>query len=325
MKKVLIVDDEMLVRVGLKSTMSWEREGFSIVGEAKNGKEAMELFDMYDPDILLTDICMPVMDGLELIQELKSRKKSLKAAILTHYDDFNYAKQAISLGASEYILKSDLSKENLLKVLVKLSTEIDYEKQGKSNQVIAQVLSKDNLKIDEKQALTDEIMNKKYKTNKKLVAKLEESKEVFEHQAFTIVIARLFFDQTDDLEQLANRDNLISSIHTFFKEIIPEKGMKFSFYTKKDFIGYIINVDPEHIPTDDMAYISNIMTRLKKNIAQFLDINMVIGISDFGHSVKELLRLRRQADIALNLSFLILKAYVFILKMRAVSMRRVLR
>ncbi|HBR02199.1 MAG TPA: DNA-binding response regulator, partial [Ruminiclostridium sp.] len=63
MKRVLIVDDEFLVRLGLKTTIDWEAHGYKIVGEAANGKEALEIFDRLDPDILLTDIKMPFMDG----------------------------------------------------------------------------------------------------------------------------------------------------------------------------------------------------------------------------------------------------------------------
>lgn len=63
MKKVLIADDELIVRIGLRSTIDWEGNGFTIVGEAKNGREAVELFETFDPDILLTDIRMPIMGG----------------------------------------------------------------------------------------------------------------------------------------------------------------------------------------------------------------------------------------------------------------------
>lgn len=128
MKKVLIADDEMLVRIGLKSTINWKENGYIVVGEAKNGKECIDIFNKYNADILITDIKMPIVNGLDLIQTLKKKKENLKSIILTHYDDFNYAKEAIKLGASDYILKSNLTSENLLQILNKLSKEIDKEK-----------------------------------------------------------------------------------------------------------------------------------------------------------------------------------------------------
>ncbi|NLM75867.1 MAG: response regulator [Clostridiaceae bacterium] len=72
MYKILIVDDEVLARVGITALISWEEHGFTIVGEAENGKKALEMARKYQPDIIITDIRMPVMDGIELIKALKS-------------------------------------------------------------------------------------------------------------------------------------------------------------------------------------------------------------------------------------------------------------
>ncbi|MDA3955090.1 response regulator, partial [Oceanispirochaeta sp.] len=111
MIKILIVDDELLVRIGLKSTLDWEKYGFSLVGEAKNAKEAEEFFYQFSPDILLTDISMPGINGLELISRLRKMKPELQSIILTHFEDFSYARDALQLGALDYILKSNLTPE----------------------------------------------------------------------------------------------------------------------------------------------------------------------------------------------------------------------
>ncbi len=117
MKKVLIVDDEYLVRLGLRTSFPWALHGFEIVGEAGNGEEALRIFDALAPDILLTDIRMPVMDGIELIRRIKARKPELYVIILTNYDEFSYAQMAIHLGAAQYILKSNLDEQTILNAL----------------------------------------------------------------------------------------------------------------------------------------------------------------------------------------------------------------
>jgi two-component system response regulator YesN len=117
MKRILIVDDEYLVRLGLKTIIDWPEHGYVIAGEAANGREALALFDHTGADVILTDIKMPVMDGLELIRAVKAKNKQVKIIILSHYDEFSYAQEAITLGASRYILKSELTKTNLLNIL----------------------------------------------------------------------------------------------------------------------------------------------------------------------------------------------------------------
>jgi two-component system response regulator YesN len=117
MKRVLIVDDEYLVRLGLKTIIDWAEHGYAIAGEAVNGREALELFNRLGADVILTDIKMPIMDGLELTRAIKAKNKQVKIIILSHYDEFAYAQEAINLGAFRYILKSELTRTNLLSVL----------------------------------------------------------------------------------------------------------------------------------------------------------------------------------------------------------------
>jgi two-component system response regulator YesN len=117
MKRILIVDDEYLVRLGLKTIIDWAEHGYIITGEASNGREALELFDRAGADVILADIKMPVMDGLELTRAVKEKNKKVKIIILSHYDEFSYAQEAINLGAFRYILKSELTRTNLLGVL----------------------------------------------------------------------------------------------------------------------------------------------------------------------------------------------------------------
>jgi len=121
---VLIADDELLVRIGLKSSINWKEYGFLLVGEAKNAMEAYDIFIENRPDILITDITMPGQNGLELIHKLKDLKPDLASIVLTHHEDFNFAKEAISLGVVDYILKSNLTSDRLLKVLNKARKRI---------------------------------------------------------------------------------------------------------------------------------------------------------------------------------------------------------
>ena len=117
MLKVLIVDDELLVRTNLRYMLDWEANGFSICGEASNGAEAIKLAQKMSPDIILSDIRMPVMDGLELSHQLKKLYPESILIVLSNYDDFEYVKGTLKNGAIDYILKHNLSISTLSEAL----------------------------------------------------------------------------------------------------------------------------------------------------------------------------------------------------------------
>lgn len=124
MLKVMIVDDERIIRYGIISMVHWEKLGLELVGEASEGKEGYELFLQKRPDIVITDLKMPELDGLEMVRRIKETDENVKFIILSGYEDFSYAKEAIHLGVSEYLLKSDLMPEDIEHILEKVMKEI---------------------------------------------------------------------------------------------------------------------------------------------------------------------------------------------------------
>lgn len=130
--RVLLVDDEEDIRVGISQKMDWEGLGFSLVGQAENGRDALELAESLKPDVVLTDIKMPFMDGLELCSILTGRLPASKFVVFSGFDDFEYAKQAIQMNVSEYILKP-INAAELAAVLEKLKAQLDAERAERRN------------------------------------------------------------------------------------------------------------------------------------------------------------------------------------------------
>ena len=119
---MVIADDELIIRQGLMS-IDWNKYGVKVLGIAANGNEALSMVISKQPQVLITDIRMPGMDGLKLIEAAKEQIPEIQSILLTGYEDFNYAKTAISLGAVDYILKpSDPDEiiEAVLKAKIKL-------------------------------------------------------------------------------------------------------------------------------------------------------------------------------------------------------------
>lgn len=117
MYKVIIADDDFLVRTYLKQMIDWEAHGFTIAGDAKNGKEALRLIEQERPALVITDICMPVLDGIGLIHEMRDRGLPGHILVLSGHDDFSYVHEAMKLGIDDYLLKDDLTPENILSFL----------------------------------------------------------------------------------------------------------------------------------------------------------------------------------------------------------------
>lgn len=131
MYNALVIDDDYLVRSYLKTLDTWGQEEFLITADVRDGEEALEVLKDKEIDLVLTDISMPLMDGIELIRSIRSKDKDVYIIVLSCHDDFKYVKEAMKLGADEYILKNSLKEETLAPVLKQARSEIIKRKAPK--------------------------------------------------------------------------------------------------------------------------------------------------------------------------------------------------
>ena len=124
---MLLVDDEEEIREGIRRRIGWAELGFALAGTAENGVDALELAEQLRPDVVLTDIKMPYMDGLELCRRLKPLLPAAKLVVFSGFDEFEYARQAIGMNVSEYILKP-INAPELSGVLTRLREQLDGER-----------------------------------------------------------------------------------------------------------------------------------------------------------------------------------------------------
>jgi two-component system response regulator YesN len=125
--KVFLVEDEIVTREGIRDNVNWRRAGFEFCGEAPDGEIALPLIETSQPDVLITDIKMPFMDGLQLSKIVRERMPWVKIIILSGHDEFHYAQEAIKMGVCEYLLKP-LSAADLDRVLNKIARSIEQER-----------------------------------------------------------------------------------------------------------------------------------------------------------------------------------------------------
>ncbi|SDM83035.1 two-component system, response regulator YesN [Paenibacillus sp. yr247] len=132
MYRVLIVDDEPVIRNGIKAFINWEREGLTATADCANGMEALSLMESLPVDILITDIKMPLMNGIQLMQHSLQLYPHLKVIMVSSYTDFEFVREGLKLGAVDYLLKPTLEAEDLLAVLRRCIASLEEEKKRQS-------------------------------------------------------------------------------------------------------------------------------------------------------------------------------------------------
>ena len=125
---IILADDEQQILYGMKKGIEWEKLGFRVAGVAQNGKEALELMEEVHPDLVISDIKMPFMDGLELAKHIHEDYMNTKVILFSGWDDFEYARQAIEVGVDQYLLKP-VTRMKLKNVLLELKDKIEQDQE----------------------------------------------------------------------------------------------------------------------------------------------------------------------------------------------------
>lgn len=144
MYRVVIADDERAIRTGLQIIVDWNSLGFEIVGSASNGEEALQMLMKQSIDVLVTDIRMPRLSGLQLVEKIQELGLSVNVILLTSYRDFEYARQAVSLGVREYLLKpvdEAALQELLRKIYGELNQRDEEDSMHREQQLVSRLRS----------------------------------------------------------------------------------------------------------------------------------------------------------------------------------------
>jgi two-component system, response regulator YesN len=298
MLKVLLVDDDILVRVGLKMMINWAQCGFEIVGEASNGVQALEIYSTLKPDLIIIDMKMPQMNGTELIKVLKSRNEKIKIIILSCYDDFNYMKDALNYGASDYILKSEMEKETFEDTLKRICNEISDEisKNRELIQLKEQVAWSN---LISKEQLINDILNGEIIEKSEIEFTLDYAKVKFVKPSFVVAVFSIDKYKSIKTSMEHNRlENLRLSIFNIIQGIISYSpgNVLISDNNKDGFIA-IFNLDEDETV---LKHLLKVADNVIKAINTYLDLSLTIGISSMCNDVISLEKLFKQAQTALK-------------------------
>lgn len=239
-KKIMIVDDEEIIRNGIVTYIDWDRYGYSIVGEAENGKKALEVARQVKPEIILTDIYMPIMDGIEFAREIKKILPDVVIIYLSGYDEFTYAQKAIEIGIFRYITKP-LQEPQLLEVLEDARKDLEHRELEKVQVKKLKDLIRDSLPLLKERFFLN-LIRGKYKENE-IKSKLDYLNIEIPYEQFFCMIISL--DDYFLLAETQSEDdlNLIKfAVQNISEEILSDvQGCFFMFEEKQNEIGVLFN------------------------------------------------------------------------------------
>lgn len=126
--RLLIVEDDANYRFAIRESIPWEENGFTIAGEAIHGRQAMEILKKTEVDIILTDVSMPLMNGVELTKRVRAEYPEIQIVVLSAYDDFQFVRESLKYGAKDYILKQEMKPQEVIETIKKICLDMEAEK-----------------------------------------------------------------------------------------------------------------------------------------------------------------------------------------------------
>lgn len=289
MKKILIVDDEFIVRMGIKSILNWEEYGYTVVGEAEDGAQALKLIVASHPDIVLTDLMMENMDGFELMHECRKRWPQMKFIVLSSYNDFENVKRAMKLGASDYIFKMTAKPEELLKVINEVSGSIEVQNDAESSLI-----------LKNKQAIKKNIFYKCIFQNQMVTQEMKSEFSVLQLDIdFSKPYILLYFIiKLSDLDDqiLLKKDDHISTLHfsmiNIADEVLKNQWRADSFPLNHNTIVSVINL-PED--TDwDVDLLEEKFSLIQEYYKRYLRLSVYGIVSTIGQGLSDLSQLHHK-------------------------------
>lgn len=287
MYSIMIVDDDTVFRTRMKTIIDWEKAGYAIVAEARNGKEAIQKIEDYEPDIIITDISMPIINGVELIDYVTKFKKDISIIALSGYNDFTYVRNSLLNGAEDYLLKNQLNTDRLLDVLDSAVKKLASRPKDKPLQAI---VSTDTIIQQFLLLLISGCAGSREEVNLRLQRLQMESLL----QGLVVAVA-----EPDNYELIRNLSEsehfkFLYSVSSIMKESVSSDLRIVITIVGRNRILVLIPMLNNNLSLFK-ENCHKILTRMKENVMRFLDEPMSIGVSDICKDLMELSHYYEQA------------------------------
>ena len=302
MLKVLIVDDDAYPRNDLKNIMNWGKNGFKLLGEASDGRTAIDMIKKNTPDILITDINMPIMSGIALIDYIRANFPHVKIIALSGYDDFDYVRHSMIKGAKDYLLKDRLNETILLNTLKSVVEDIRvFEETSKEEHIQHQLLTG-------RQMLKRNFI-------KRLIARGFNDVNAISHEASSLnlnlelknnIMIIMEVDNYSFLKEIHSSEELDSFIKTILdisNEILMEWGKAERFYLGDARFLLVFSVDTSLGYYNTYTQLIEIVNKIRKSIKNFLNLTACFSISKICPNIMDFDKYYEEAEKVLEDKF----------------------
>lgn len=286
---LLIADDEATIRNGLSTVVPWDQFGITIVGTVQNGLEAYHIIKKYHPDIVITDIRMPEMNGLQLMERAKTEKIQTNFIILSGYGDFQYAQKAIQLGAKNYFLKP-VKIDELVAEIRRLKEEIHQSNHINSYSAYL------NVKSEPKEKLLKRLLKNEFYSYEEIQDEIQQLELRLDDSPFRVVVFsiqnREDMEQEEEFRQIKYLMDMVSSE-------LDGARYELLIVTKSQLLAIIHTVSSNGLPMDYRCLSSRCLNYVNKNST----MELLIGIGSEGKQLTQCSNSYKTALLCLSYSF----------------------
>jgi len=294
MIKILIVDDEFIIRTGIRTSIDWESMGMVVVGEAANGKEGYEKVLSLEPHIVITDIRMPVMDGLEFTKLLKENTPNVRIVIISGYNEFQYAREALRMGVNEYLLKP-IGADELIKIMLQQCDEVVKERYLIDQDTRMKSLLIENLLLIQTR-FVNIVVKGQNNDKQSIIEKSIELNVDLSGEEYQVVIIDIddFFLITENLSD-KEKEQLKMLIKHIAQEVLIPSTNSMVCFSEADYLLCVINVK-----ASNKHNLFNLYEEIQYSVKEQQRLTVTIGVSNIYKSILDIPKAFNEALIALR-------------------------
>lgn len=295
--KMLVVEDEKILREGICKVGNWEAYDIQIIGAAENGQAALQEIQKERPDIILTDVVMPVMDGIELMRNVYERYPDIRMILLSGHEEFEYVKKAMEYRACDYLLKP-ARMEKLLEVVLRVKEEIQAERKKKADEEILKKKLEKSIPILRGHFM-NQLLNGREHDEKRIRQQLDFLGVAIDTENIAVLLGEL--DHKPEEEDMFRISQL--QLRELCGEIIGNEYQCIVFDDLKDRVVIVLNYSPALSRKDVVTYLQGKAERIQREMKELRDESVSFGIGRMIKNILYLPKAYREAENALNFRF----------------------